>query len=396
VRILFLTSLCSTPLLPGQGPGNARILRALQKTAECRTVVPVNTALTWLSPFMPRPSSARDVPLVETEPSGASILHPRAYHIRGMARFMNAAFFGLSLAPTFHAQVKSFRPDVILTPWVYPDGTASVALGKLWDVPVVVRAMGSDINQAARQLGRRSQVRWALRQAGGVVAVSEALAQAMVELGVARDRITVIPTGVDHTIFFPGEREESRRILGFPKEPVVLVAARLSPEKGLLDLLQAMELAIKDVPFHLVLVGEGGQRQRLEEEVKRRGLGDRVRLEGFQIESRMPLYYSAADLMCLPSHREGWPDAVMESFACGCPVVATAVGGVPDMIALSGAGLLVPPAHPEDLAQALKQALRREWDRNEVARAVAPYTIEDTARRYLEVCEQAVERVRGR
>ncbi len=391
MKILFLTSLCSTSLMPSRGPGNARILHALEKLATCRVVVPVDAAPAWLAPILPVPDQAHGVPLVETEPSGSMVIHPRTFHIPGVARFLNATFFGLSLLPTFHAQVKSFRPDVVLTPWLYPDGTAAVALGKLWGVPVVVRAMGSDINEAARKAGRRPQVRWALNHAGGIIAVSQALAQAMASMGVARERISVIPTGVDHNIFHPWDREQARRLLGFAQEPVVLVSARLSPEKGLMDLLHAMDLAIKDVPFRLVLVGEGAQRGELEEEVKRRGMRQRVRFEGYQPESRMPLYYSAADVVCLPSHREGWPDAIMESFACGCPVVATTVGGVPDMMALSGAGLLVPPASPDELALALKQALQREWNRDEIARAVAGFTIEGTARRYLEICEQAIE-----
>jgi glycosyltransferase involved in cell wall biosynthesis len=110
----------------------------------------------------------------------------------------------------------------------------------------------------------------------------------------------------------------------------------------------------------------------------------------------MPLYYSAADLSCLPSHREGWPDAIMESLACGCPVVATNVGGVPEMLSLTSGGSLVPPASPDELALALRQALHRPWNREEIARAMSPYTIEDTARRYLQVCEQAVAQARPR
>jgi glycosyltransferase involved in cell wall biosynthesis len=256
--------------------------------------------------------------------------------------------------------------------------------------------MGTDINEAARMPGRRSQVRWALNHAGGIVSVSRALGQAMTNLGVAPERISVIPTGVDHQIFRPRDRVESRRLLGLPEGPMVLVASRLSAEKGLLDLLHATESVVKEAPFLLVLVGEGAQRQRLEDEVKQRGLAAHVRFEGFQDESRMPLYYSAADLTCLPSHREGWPDAIMESLACGCPVVATNVGGVPDMLALANGGSLVPPASPGELALALKQALQRPWKREEIARAMSSFTIEDTARQYLQVCERAVEQRRSR
>jgi glycosyltransferase involved in cell wall biosynthesis len=81
----------------------------------------------------------------------------------------------------------------------------------------------------------------------------------------------------------------------------------------------------------------------------------------------------------------------MESFACGCPVVASAVGGVPDIMLLTGAGLTVPPANPDALARSLQEALARGWDRREIAQAMDGYTIADTARRYLKVCQDAAQ-----
>jgi glycosyltransferase involved in cell wall biosynthesis len=315
-------------------------------------------------------------------------LHPRTFHIPGVARFLNAVFYTMSVAPFVRAEVARFRPDVILAPWVCPDGTAAVALGQATGVPVVVRAMGSDINQVAHTPGRRSQVRWTLRHAGRVVAVSRALGDAIACLGVPDEKIAVIPTGVESTIFHPHDRAAARATLGLGPGPLVLAAARLSPEKGLMHLLAA--LSIHRGQFQLVVVGDGAQRRELEQEVHRRSLRGRVRFEGFQSEARMPLYYSAADLFCLPSLAEGWPDALMESFACGCPAVASAVGGVPDIMALTEAGLTVPAADPEALARALGQALARDWDRPAIARTMADHTMAATARRYLDVCQDAI------
>jgi glycosyltransferase involved in cell wall biosynthesis len=104
----------------------------------------------------------------------------------------------------------------------------------------------------------------------------------------------------------------------------------------------------------------------------------------------MKLYYSAADLVCMPSLEEGWPDALMESFSCGCPWVASDVGGVSDMLALTGAGAVVPAAQPDALAAALSSALTREWDREALAAKMETYTLEQTARDYVASCEQAV------
>jgi glycosyltransferase involved in cell wall biosynthesis len=383
MKILFLSSLCSTPILPNLSPGNARILRALRAIADCRVIIPV--------PLFPGQGRRSEIPAMEADYDGSPIFHPRTFHIPGFARFLNAVFYALSVAPMVHAEVASFRPDVILAPWVFPDGTAAVALGQATGVPVVVRAMGSDINQVAQMPGRRTQVRWALRHAARVVAVSHALGNAIAALGVPGEKIAVVPTGVESAIFYPRDRAQARATLGLAPGPLVLAAARLSPEKGIAHLLAAMSLAGAGSPFRLVVVGDGAQRRELEQEVRRRGLRERVRFDGFQPEARMPLYYSAADLSCLPSLAEGWPDALMESFACGCPAVASAVGGVPEIMALTGAGLTVPPASPDALAGALQAVLARAWDRPAIARAMGDHTIASTARRYLEICQDAAQ-----
>jgi len=391
MRILFLSSLCATPLLPDLSPGNARILRALRAIADCRVIIPVPLFPAALTRLLRR--QPREIPAVETEPDGSLILHPRTFHIPGVARFLNAAFYALSVGPMVRAEVARFRPDVILAPWAYPDGTAAVALGKILGVPVVVRAMGSDINQVARMPGRRPQIRWALRHAARVIAVSRAMGQVIAALGVPEQSIAVIPTGVEPAIFHPRDRALARSTLDLAPGPLVVVVARLSPEKGLVHLLAAMSLAGERCPFRLLIVGDGAQRRELEQEAERRGLRERIRFDGFQPEARLPLYYSAADLVCLPSLAEGWPDVLMESFACGCPVVASAVGGVPDIVALTGAGLTVPPASPDALAHALETALARGWDRQAIAEAMSSHTIAGTARRYLEVCQDAAQGV---
>ncbi|HEX7597681.1 MAG TPA: hypothetical protein VF518_05665, partial [Polyangia bacterium] len=158
MRILFLGSLCSTPLSPNLSPGNARILRALRAIADCRVIVPVPSYPAQFVKLVPRLKPPSDIPLLEVDEDGFLTYHPRVFHIPGVARFLNAAFYALSVAPMVHAEVRNFRPDVILAPWAYPDGTAAVALGNATGVPVVVRAMGSDINQVARLPGRRAQV----------------------------------------------------------------------------------------------------------------------------------------------------------------------------------------------------------------------------------------------
>jgi len=108
----------------------------------------------------------------------------------------------------------------------------------------------------------------------------------------------------------------------------------------------------------------------------------------------MRIYFGAADLVCVPSLEEGWPDVLMESFACGCPVVVSRVGGMPDIVALTGAGILTEPGKPERLAEALTEGLARSWSRDETARIMERHTLAQTAERYLGACTEAVARFR--
>ena len=118
-------------------------------------------------------------------------------------------------------------------------------------------------------------------------------------------------------------------------------------------------------------------------------IAGRVTFAGFQPEARMKTYYAAADLVALPSLEEGWPDVLTESFACGCPWVASDVGGVRDILALTGSGLVVPAGNRAALAASLRTALSRDWDREATAKKMEQWTLDTTARAYVATCEKA-------
>lgn len=387
MRILFLSSLYSTPLAPERGIPNARILHAMRAHAEIRVVAPVP----WYPPVLARrrPAARALATLPEHEPDddGSPVWHPRWLHLPRIDRVLQAGLYGASVLGPLREAVARFRPDVLLSAWAYPDGTAASALGKLLGLPTVVRVMGSDINAYTHSRPRRLQIAWALRNAGGVIAVSPALGRKVATLGVDPTRVAVIPTGVDTTVFHPMDRDQARAALGLPPGALILVPARLSPEKGVHCFLDA--LAELGPEVRAVICGDGAQAGMLRARARRLGVAERVIFAGFQPPRRMQQYYAAADLVCLPSLEEGWPNVLMESFACGAPVVASEVGGVPDIIALTGAGLTAPAGDPRALARALRDALGRHWDRAATATAMQAHTLARTAQRYLEACEHA-------
>lgn len=388
LRVLFVSSVYSTPEAPGRGPPNGRIVRAMRAQADVRVISPVPYYPRRLAERRPELEALARLPARELDFDGEPVLHPRVAHVPVLGRALAAGLYGASLVSLVRREVRAFRPHALLAAWAYPDGTATVGLGTLLGVPTIVRCMGSDVNSLGLGADRRPQLRWALGRAARVVAVSDALSEQLVSaFGVRRERVVVIPTGVDERVFSPRERDEASRSLGLatPSErrgPVLFVPSRLSPEKGLRYFLEA--LTKLPASTTAVLAGDGPEEQSLRERAARLGLGARVRFDGFQRQERLPLYYSAADVACLASLEEGWPNALMEAQACGCPWVASEVGGVPEIERRWRAGLLAPAGDAEGLARALAEATSRVWDRAAIAESMRAFGIAQTGAAYVE------------
>jgi len=289
---------------------------------------------------------------------------------------------------------KENRLDLINGHYLYPDGVAAVMIGRSLGIPVVLTAQGSDVNYLAEIPGRRFQICWALRRCQAVTAKSEALAREMVSLGVPAGKMTTIPNGVDDILFSPGDKASARRALGIPLEKRTLVfVGYLREVKGLRILMAALErLSGRGrEEFTTFLVGDGPLRAELEKRVACPALKDRVRILGIRPYSEIPLWMRAADLFCLPSLNEGMPNVVLEALASGTPVVATNVGGIPDLVR-NGNGILVPPGDADALADALAKGFDEHWDAGTIRGSVRGMSWAQCANRYFEVFERAVAR----
>lgn len=196
-----------------------------------------------------------------------------------------------------------------------------------------------------------------------MVAVSRALGDEVAALGVPRERIALVMNGVDSELFHLRDRAQARRELGLPDGPMALCVANLKPEKGVLDLARAWAHVARELPdARLVMVGGGPLRAELEAQ-----LPPRATLAGPQPLAKVPIWMAACDVLVLPSHVEGTPNVVLEALACGRRVVASAVGGVPDLLTSDALGAMVPARQPDLLAAALTQALRTSYDAAAVA-----------------------------
>jgi glycosyltransferase involved in cell wall biosynthesis len=208
---------------------------------------------------------------------------------------------------------------------------------------------------------------WALPRAARVVAVSRALADEIAALGVARDRIAIVMNGVDAELFYPRDRQAARSALGLPERaPLAVYVGNLKPEKGVRELAQAWPDVARGCPgAQLAVVGGGPLAGELASAL---GNDASVRLVGAQPLASIPQWMAAADIIVLPSHVEGTPNVVLEALASGRRVVASATGGVPDLLTSATLGALVPPRDVAALAHTLAAELAAPYDPAEVAR----------------------------
>jgi glycosyltransferase involved in cell wall biosynthesis len=251
------------------------------------------------------------------------------------------------------------RFDLIDAHYFYPDGVAAVWLGRRFRLPVVVTARGSDVTQLPNYAVPRALLRRAIQQADGMIAVSVALKTALLGLGADPAKVEVLRNGVDTALFRPIDRAAARKQLGL-RRPTLISVGLLVERKGHHRVIEAMRL-LPD--YDLLILGEGGERARLEGLIKLYGLGDRVRLLGAHPHAELPLFYSAADALILASSREGWANVLLEAMACGTPVVASPIPGNPEVVRNPEAGVIAPENSPDGIAAGVQTLFAAPRDR---------------------------------
>jgi glycosyltransferase involved in cell wall biosynthesis len=378
VKILVLTNLFPTPWDPRRGTFNRQQFERLGERHEVDVLTAVD--------FREKMAGARGqvhVPHVNRD-------HFTFYHPPGIGRFLNAFCYAACVMWQRGRELRRARYDVILASWAFPDAAAAAWIAHLLGVPYVVKVHGSDLNVQAASRLRRPQIAHALRSAGAVLAVSKALAAKAVELGARPDQVETVYNGVDGRLFRRGDRRAARERLGLPLEgPVVLYAGNLKVSKGCMDLIEAFPLLAKQRPdARLYFVGDGPDSSALENRAASLCCAPAVHFMGSAPHASLPDWFRAADVLCLPSHNEGVPNVVLEAMACGTPVVATAVGGIPEVVP-AFAGTLVPAHHPELLAPALAEMLGRHVDAEAIAAHATSFRWEDNIDRL----ERMLERV---
>ena len=336
LRLLTFSTLYPNAARPNHGVFVENRLRHLVASGEAASIV--------VAPVPYFPSSApmfgewavnARAPSRE-ERHGLTVLHPRYPVIPKIGMAVSPwLLYRAALPFVRRLRARGMAVDAIDAHYVYPDGVAAVWLGRRLGLPVVVTARGTDINDIPRHAVPRRLIQGAMAGASALIAVSAALKAAMVALGASEQDVTVLRNGVDIDIFRPPtDRAGLRARLGLSR-PTLLSVGHLIERKGHHLVVRAMAgLAGCD----LLIVGEGPERRHLTALVAELGLGDRVRLLGARPHQEMAGFYGAADALVLASSREGWANVLLESMACGTPVVATNIWGNPEVVRCAEAG----------------------------------------------------------
>lgn len=295
---------------------------------------------------------------------GVQVYHPRYFITPKFGMALYGWMLYWSVLPTVKQLQREFDFDLIDAHFVYPDGFAAVQLGRVFNKPVVISARGSDVNLYANLPVIRKILGYTLRHAARVISVCSALKEAMHGLGIPNEKITIISNGVDLKKFYPSQMAEARKSLGLPQDKkIILSVGSLIPRKGFDVLIKALK-RVKDSSdlrnLFLVIVGEGPSQKDLSKLASFLNVSDDVRLAGSVQHKDLHLWYSAADIFCLASDREGWPNVLLESLACGTPVVAANIWGVPEVIQSDALGLLTERTE-NAFSDAILHAFKKEW-----------------------------------
>lgn len=366
VRVLLFSTLYPSRARPGHGLFVETRLRELLRTggAEARVVAPVP----WFPSTAPRFGSYAQMAATPTreQRNGIDVLHP-CYPVLPKV--------GMTLAPLLLAlgaaralgqlRREGFDFDVIDAHYYYPDGVAAALLSAWFNRPLAITARGSDLNLIAGYALPKRMMQWAARRASASIGVCQALVDVMKGWGLDPTRLHVLRNGVDLSRFRPVP--DARAQLGVTGAPVLVSVGHLVPLKGFDLVIEALGLLRERYPQACALiVGEGPQRESLMRRASELGLADRVRLVGAVPNDQLAAWYSAADVLVLASSREGWANVLLEAMACGTPVVATNVGGTPEVVSDPVCGRVVSERSANALADAVAGVLAAPPERANV------------------------------
>ena len=387
IRTLTFTSLYPSEIIPHHGIFVEQRLRKLLGTGEVETTVVA--PVPW---FPIRHRSMGEYALFASIPRqenrhGIAVSHPRFPRIPKIGMTVAPLLMALALRGELKRRNREVPFDLIDAHYFYPDGVAAVLLGKWLGKPVVITARGTDINLIPEYAMPRKWILWAARQAAAMITVSDALRDRLIELGAESAKVRTLRNGVDLELFrpLPG-RTRIRGKLGIDG-PMLLSVGHLIERKGHHLVIEAL---VQLPDMSLVIAGRGEMHSELERLAQRYGVAERVRFVGAVSQDDLVEYYNAADALVLASSREGMANVILESIACGTPVVGTPIWGTPEVISERRAGVLAKDRTPQSIVAAVESLMADRPSRADVREFAMRFSWDKTTQGQLEVFHRAL------
>jgi teichuronic acid biosynthesis glycosyltransferase TuaC len=283
--------------------------------------------------------------------------------------------------------------DLFDAHYYYPDGAAAALLSRWFKKPFVITARGTDLTLLPQLAIPRRWIKWTKSQAAASAFVSQALKNTLDEIGGPKSRERVLRNGVDLELFQRHDPQASRTRLGLSAGRWLVSVGNLVPLKGHDIVIRSLASLPDDTK--LAIVGDGPERNRLERLARDLGLSERVLIAGPKPQAELPFWYSAAECLLLCSSREGWPNVLLEAMACGTPVVATAVWGIPEVVSTPVVGRLIEERTPSALARAVLELIGSPKQPEAVRRYASSFSWQETTKGQIDLFREILDSERN-
>lgn len=377
MRILSIATLFPNPAKPSFGVFVGNQMRAVVARGE--------VDLTMASPIgvPPWPLSMREpytqlkeVPEI-SDAVGMKVHYPKFTLIPKVGGDGNPGRIARAVLPLVRRLHRERPFDLVDAQFFFPDGPAAAILAGELGLPLTIKSRGADIHYWGQRDRSLAQMKEAADQAAGLLAVSEALRDDMIALGMPGEKIYVHYTGLDRELFHPIERAAARALVSampnfaiWPEGPLIVTPGALIPRKGQRLVIEALA-RLPDA--RLALAGSGEDEANLQGLAKRLGVADRVHFLGQVDHDILPHLLCAADVLVLPSSSEGLANVWIEGLACGTPIVVPDIGGAGEVVNDPSAGRLV-ARNPESIAEAVAEILADPPSQADVAANVSRFS----------------------
>ncbi|GFE72646.1 glycosyltransferase [Novosphingobium sp. TCA1] len=360
MRILSLATLFPNPVKPSFGVFVGNQMRAIVAGGEVdlTMVSPIGVPPWPLSRRHPY-DKLRHIP-ESSDFAGLQVYYPKFTLIPKIGGDSNPARIARAVLPLVRRLHAEQPFDLIDAQFFFPDGPAAALIARELGLPLTIKSRGADIHYWGQRPAALKQMQQAAHQAAGMLAVSSALRDDMVALGMPQERIGVHYTGLDHERFHPIERGAARALvsampnLGIWSEgPLIVTPGSLIPRKGQRLVIEALA-HLPDA--RLALAGAGEDEKPLRALADWLGVGDRVQFLGLVGHDLLPHVLCAADVLVLPSASEGLANVWVEGLACGTPIVIPDIGGAREVVQDESAGRIAART-PEAIADAVRDIL---------------------------------------